>query len=105
MDRSTPGNNQIRAQLEADVSAWLAQGNEPTELPGFGLAPKISEVNGQRISMNTLGHVNKLDPYVENGIKQDLLAGRGTARTARQWRVGTATVTRCKDALKARGKI
>lgn len=105
MDRSTPENTAIRERLEADVAQWLAQGNEPEQLPGFGMTPKISEVDGRRFALHNDGNVNKLDDLVDSGIKADLLAGMGTVQVARKWNVGTTTVTRRKEQLQSRGEI
>ena len=105
MFRSTPENNELRERLEADVAQWLASGNEPEVLPGFGMQPKISEVDGRRFALHTDGNVNKLDDEVDSGIRADLLAGMGTVQVARKWNVGTTTVTRRKDKLQSRGEI
>jgi len=103
--RSTPENTAIRERLEADVAQWLAQGNKPEKLPGFGMAPKISEIDGRRFALHNEGNVNKLDDFADAGIKADLLSGMGTVEVARKWKVGTTTVTRRKDILIARGEL
>ena len=37
MLRATPGKLEEREKIQSDYEQWLAAGNEPTTLPGFGL--------------------------------------------------------------------
>jgi hypothetical protein len=105
MIRPSPAKIQEQTQLQADVEAFLARGGQVEELPGFGMAPKITHVAGQRFTLNSDGRVNTLTPEVNQGIYDDLKAGLSSSEIVRKWQVGSSSVLKRKEHLIARGEL
>ena len=104
MNRASPAKRQEQAKLAYDVESYLANGGQITELPGFGMAPRITQINASKFELG-VGNDNSLNRELDEAIKRDLLAGMGTTQTARKHNVGTTTVTKRKDSLMSKGLL
>ena len=109
-----PGKVKIEARcaLAADVDAFLANGGEITELPGFGCRAgldatrikftyQISGGDGRVISKSLKQLPDELLPAIDRA----LIAGEVMSVISRQYEVGRSLIIRRRDFLLSRGKM
>ncbi len=107
-----PGKVKIEARcaLAADVDAFLANGGEITELPGFGCRPSLdSTVIRYSFQMSNGDVVNKtikqLPPELLPAIDAALIAHEVMSTVAKKFDVGRSLVIRRRDFLLSKGMI